>query len=48
MYIDDIIVTGKNFDDHVRNVAQVFQRLRQAGLKLKPTKCKLFQKRSPS
>ena len=36
VYIDDVIVMGKSFEDHVRNVAQVFQRLRQAGFKLKP------------
>jgi len=46
VYIDDIIVVGRSFGDHLRNVAQVFQRLRQAGLKLKPSKCKLFQERA--
>jgi len=45
VYIDDITVMGRSFDDHLRNVAQVFQRLRQAGLKLKPAKCKMFQER---
>jgi len=45
VYIDDIIVMGRSFDDHLRNVAQVFQRLRQAGLKLKTAKCKMFQER---
>ena len=44
VYIDDIIVVGKTFEEHVRNVEQLFQRLRLAGLKLKPTKCRLFQK----
>ena len=45
VYIDDIVVMGRNFQEHVRNVAQVFQRLRLAGLKLKPSKCQLFQER---
>ena len=45
VYIDDIIVMGRSFDDHLRNVAQVFQRLRQAGLKLKPSKCTMFQEK---
>jgi len=45
VYIDDIIVVGKTFEEHVRNVTQVFQRLRLAGLKLKPSKCQLFQQR---
>ena len=39
VYIDDIIVVGKTFDEHLRNVAQVLGRLREAGLKLKPSKC---------
>jgi len=38
-------VVGKTFEEHVGNAEQVFQRLRLAGLKLKPTKCRLFQKR---
>ena len=36
---------GRSFEEHVQNVAQVLQRLRSAGLKLKPTKCRLFQER---
>jgi len=27
VYIDDIIVMGRSFEEHLRNVAQVFQRL---------------------
>ena len=45
VYIDDVIVMGKSFEDHVCNVSQVFQRVRQAGLKLKPSKCRLFQEK---
>jgi len=45
VYIDDIVIIGKDFDEHARNVEQVFQRLRQAGLKLTPTKCSLFQEK---
>lgn len=45
VYIDDIIVMGKSFEEHKQNVAEVLQRLRLAGLKLKPTKCRLFQER---
>ena len=32
----------KTFDEHLRNVAKVLGRLREAGWKLKPSKCKLF------
>jgi len=45
VYIDDIILMGRSFDQHVRNLAQVFQRLRLAGLKFKATKCRLFQRK---
>jgi len=39
VYIDDIIVVRKTFDEHLRNVAQVLGKLREAGLKFKPSKC---------
>jgi len=45
VYIDDIIAMGRSSDQHVRNLAQVFQRLRLACLKLKLTKCRLFQRK---
>ena len=38
-YIDDILVFSKNAADHTRHLQQVFDRLRTAGLRLKPTKC---------
>ena len=34
--MNDVIIVSKTFQDHLR---KVFQRLREAGLKLKPTKC---------
>ncbi|KAL5474559.1 hypothetical protein EMCRGX_G026520 [Ephydatia muelleri] len=36
VYLDDIIIVGTSFSEHLRNLAGVLQRLRQAGLKLKP------------
>ena len=39
VYLDDIIVVGKTFEEHLRNLAQVFDQLHCAGLKLKPQKC---------
>ncbi|MCW4335348.1 MAG: reverse transcriptase family protein, partial [Candidatus Thiodiazotropha endolucinida] len=42
IYLDDIIVTGKTFEDMVNNLDQVFNRLSDANLKLKPRKCRLF------
>ena len=43
VYLDDIIVFGRSFDQALTNLVQVFERLRQAGLRLKPSKCSLFQ-----
>ena len=45
VYIDDIIVAGKSFDEHLANLTKVFLRLRRANLKLKPSKTKLFQEK---
>jgi len=45
IYIDDTIVLDRTFDEHLANMDTVLQRFRQANLKLKPTKCKIFQRR---
>ena len=45
VYLDDIIVTGKTFEDMVKNLDSVLSRLTAAGLRLKPRKCQLFGKR---
>ena len=39
VYLDDIIIAGKTFMDHLHNLGSVFSRLRKAGLKLQPSKC---------
>ena len=44
VYIDDIIVCGKTFDEMLKNLDDVFLRLQGAGLKLKARKCQLFVK----
>ena len=43
VYLDDIIVMGRSFDEHLRNLAAVFDRIQEAGLKLKPSKCHFLQ-----
>ena len=43
VYLDDIIVLGKTFQDHLQHLSQVFQRLRDAKLKLKAQKCSFCQ-----
>ncbi|GFT37811.1 transposon Ty3-I Gag-Pol polyprotein [Nephila pilipes] len=35
---------GKTFEEHLRNIRKVFQRLQKANLKLSPKKCKFFRK----
>ena len=44
IYLDDTITFGKTFDEAVENLQQVLERLRNAGLKLKPKKCYVFAK----
>ena len=39
LYLDDIIVFSKTFEEHMINLSKVFDRLRSANLTLKPTKC---------
>lgn len=42
IYLDDVIVYGKTFEEMLHNL--VFEKLRAAGLKLKARKCTLFSK----
>ena len=39
IYIDDIVIFSPNFDTHMKDIRQVFERLRAPGLKLKAKKC---------
>jgi hypothetical protein len=43
LYLDDIVVFGKSFEDYLCNLGKVFDRLSEAGLKLKPKKCQFLQ-----
>ena len=42
VYLDDIIVFSSSFDKHLRDLSETFTRIRDANLRLKPSKCKLF------
>ena len=44
VYLDDIIILGRSFSEHLHNLRDVFDRFREAGLKLKPSKCTFGQK----
>lgn len=43
VYLDDILIMGKSFQEHLNNLKEVFGRLRIAGLRLKPQKCHLVK-----
>ena len=45
LYLDDVIVFGRTFEEVYENVRAVMLRLRKYNLKLKASKCHLFQKR---
>ncbi|KRY47195.1 Retrovirus-related Pol polyprotein from transposon 17.6 [Trichinella britovi] len=47
VYLDDIVIFGRTFQEHLNNLAEILQRIRQSGLKLKPAKCRLCAKEIP-
>ena len=44
VYMNDVIVPSATFEDTIARLDLVFQRLSEANLKLKPSKCILFQR----
>ena len=44
VYLDDIIIWAPSFEEHLRRLRLVFDRIRTAGLKLKPTKCQFLKR----
>ena len=44
IYLDDIIVFSRTPEEHIHRLRAVFQKLKAAGLKLKPSKCDFFKK----
>ena len=45
VYLDDVIVFGRNFKEHLKRLELVFQHLSENGLKIKGSKCNFLQKR---
>ena len=43
VYLDDIIIMGRSFEEHLKNLQHVLEHLKQAGLKLQPKKCQFLQ-----
>ena len=45
IYLDDVIIFSKTPKEHIQRLRGVFQKLWEAGLKLKPSKCEFFRTR---
>ena len=43
IYLDDIIIFSTSFTEHLERLGAVFQRLKDHGLKLKPSKCQFLR-----
>lgn len=44
LYLDDIIIFSKDIPQHLERIEEVLQRLKDANLTLKPSKCHFFKK----
>ncbi|XP_039291150.1 uncharacterized protein K02A2.6-like [Nilaparvata lugens] len=42
-FLDDIFITGKNDEEHIKNLKAVLSRLEDSGLTVKRSKCSFFQ-----
>lgn len=42
VYLDDIIVFGSSFEQHLSRLGEVLSKFKEANLKVKPSKCNLF------
>lgn len=47
VYLDDVIVYGRTFEDELQRLEEALKRLRGANLKLSPKKCLMFQREVP-
>ena len=43
-FLDDILIMGQDFDDHLKNLREALERFRKYRLRLKPKKCIFFQR----
>lgn len=42
-YLDNVLVYGKDEDDHLQNLKAVFTQLQETGMKLNPDKCEFLK-----
>lgn len=45
IFLDDLIIFTKSYDEHMNRLHLVFGKPRESGLKLSPKKCNFFMKR---
>src|SRR6266498_3149815 len=43
VYLDDVIIYSNNLTEHKKHIKAVLEKIREANLKLKPSKCQWFQ-----
>ena len=44
-YLDDVLITGQNDEEHLKTLETVFCHLEEHGLRLKKTKCEFLKTR---
>ena len=44
-YLDDVVIHSRTWEDHLRHVSDILQRLQDAGLTVKPRKCQFAMSR---
>ena len=44
LFLDDVNVYSKTFEDHILDLKNVFTQFRDSGLKLKPQKCHFLKR----
>ena len=45
IYLDDLIIFSRTYEEHLERLEQVFQRLQEVNLKLSPKKCEFFKRK---
>jgi predicted aspartyl protease len=45
VYLDDILVYGRNQEEHDQRLQEVFQRIKDTGLKINPEKCEIYKEK---
>ncbi|CAK1596249.1 unnamed protein product [Parnassius mnemosyne] len=44
VYLDEIIIVGRTFEEHLQNLERVLMKIQSANFKLSPKKCSLFKR----